>query len=337
MLLHTLRTLAIVAATAPPFFFLLTGCSFEAPAATPSMGLLFVNIEAGRTCASMQDLDDGIDIAKQDEQGFRANRTSKFGLDYSPAAKQQCNGMPQKVIFQGPFPDGTMRCVSEHIVPASYPTITAAAQAECDKMKLTEEDGTPYHCASIAWPAYHADTVFPDTCTEPGTPSTNFQDPRKIGPMKPVTWSSPVNVIADTNSLTKMSVTPDYDAGAVASTILAADTNGAFEFTAKETNKERVAGFSVGATDNDPGDDVDFAVVLQNNGTLRVREMGFDKATQPYMADAVIRIVRVNGIIAYYNNGKLIYAGMTAASSVLRATVSLKDKDATIKNAQTSF
>jgi hypothetical protein len=340
MLVHTLKTLMLMAVTAPPFFMLLTGCTFGAPGEAASSGI-FCNIERGRQCATTEDIAMGIDIARQDEQGFFVGGTSTYGLDYSPAATAQCSGMPQKVLFQGQFPEGTQFCVKPSSIGGSgtYPTVTAACQAKCDAEKLIDNDGNPYHCSDVAWPAHRADMVFDGACTSTGTPSTSFQDPRKLPPMKPVAWTNLVNVSATGNSLKKTSATPAYDAGAAATRLLDVTVNGAFEFTATETNTERTAGLATGPLpDNDPSDaDIAYAVVLRNDGTFSVTEFQQPKFTGSYAAGDRIRVQVLGGIVSYYKNGAFQFAGSTATAPALRVSVSLKDPGATITNAQTTF
>jgi hypothetical protein len=137
-----------------------------------------------------------------------------------------------------------------------------------------------------------------------------------------------------------MSATPVYDAGANATTLLAVAVNGAFEFIATETNTERTAGFAEGAMlpDGDFSDqDIHYAVVLENNGTLRVTEMQQTKYTGTYVSGDRIRIAVMGGIVVYLKNDKLLFGGTTTSATALRLSVSLKDNGATITNGQITF
>lgn len=343
MLVHTLKTLMLMAVTAPPFFLLLTGCTFGAPGASDQSTGIFCNIERGRECATTGDIEMGIDLAKQDEQGFWIQKSSEYGLDYSAAATSQCSGMPQKVLFKAAIPEGEALCAdsSSFSNPVLPEEVIGACRAACDAKKLVEPDGMPYRCDHVAWPAHGAEKVaFPGACTTTGTPSTAFQDSRKLPPFKPVVWRDPTNVVVMGNSLRKMSATPAYDAGANATTLLDVAVNGAFEFTATETDRERTAGLAEGPLQDDhdvSADDIKYAVVLEKNGILRVTESGQTKATDTYAAGDTIRIEVMGGIVVYLKNQKPLFSGTATNATVLRVSASLKDPVSTITNARTTF
>lgn len=351
-----LKTLLVVALSAPPFLLVLTGCAFTPlplPSPAPLTAAIFCNIEADRVCATQMDELMGVDIAKQYEAGFLANRSAQFGLDYSPAAIAVCGG-PQKVLFRGPFPEGSTVCRNPKqfaieggvghlpgIFPGTYSSVNQACKAWCDGQDWIDDDGNVYKCDHIAWRATGAESPILNACSEAGTPLPTVADLRKVR-QKPVVWGDVFDVNVTGSTLTKTTNTLGWNAGAASTTSLSAGGEGYFEFTAAQTDTERVIGLAIGEPpDPDPSNaDITYAVYLRRDGHLIVQENGLVKFTLATFGPGDrIRVGIIGGVVQYFINGELFYTSATPVSPIskYRISVSLGDPGATIADATTTF
>lgn len=366
MFVQTLKTTLAVALTAPPFLLLLVGCSFEGSAPPrfffdgdrSQTTAIFCDVERGRQCATPEDIAAGFDITRPDE-ALWGGRSNMFAIDYSDKARQKCDGAPQKVLFEGPYPEGNAVCLSPDRFGEGndsngilrYPDTFTACRAWCQEHSKNgslgpwiDGDGNYYSCNDISFPSHRAwESPFADACLESGMLRPDFQDPRKLPNSHPIVWADKVNVQTEdllNNSLRKTSATVGYDAGAASSTAIAPGGSAVFEFTATETSTERTAGFARGLPpDTDPTEiDIAYAVQLRGNGELAVTESLAPVYTGTYATGDRIRLALIQGVVRYFKNGVLLYVSqLPVGNTPLRVSVSLRDEKATITNAYVSF
>jgi hypothetical protein len=89
----------------------------------------------------------------------------------------------------------------------------------------------------------------------------------------------------------------------------------------------------------DPSDaDIFYAVVLQPLGVLTVRENFQTLVTTTYAPNDRIRVAAIAGIVYYFKNDEPLATGSSPiGNSMLRVSVSLRDVNATITDAATTF
>ncbi len=123
--------------------------------------------------------------------------------------------------------------------------------------------------------------------------------------------------------------TSGWNAGAVAAQrILWGD--GFLEFTATETNKRRAAGLSRGDSDQSLVD-IDFAIVLNADGTVEVQESGVSMGLfGSYAANDRLRVEVVAGVVKYYRNAGLLFTSSATPFFPLLADTSLYDTGGTL-------
>jgi hypothetical protein len=156
-----------------------------------------------------------------------------------------------------------------------------------------------------------------------------------------VVWTSLVGVSATGNSLTKTAGTSAFDAGAVSTQSFFGD--GYVQITASQTNTYRMFGLSNGNT-NASDADIDFALYLFGDGTLRIKEGGvsrFVSGSNPtfgtYMTGDLLRVAVEGGVVKYRKNGTLLYTSTVAPTFPLLVDTSLFTPASTITNAVISF
>jgi len=149
-----------------------------------------------------------------------------------------------------------------------------------------------------------------------------------------ISWTSHFSVTPSGNSLTKAG---DYgwDAGAV-STKSISTGDGYAEFTASETNTNRMFGLSNGQTDHSYTD-IDFAIYLDSGGAIQVYEGGsYRGVVGSYSAGDRLRVSVEGGIVKYRKNGVLLYTSAVTPTHPLLVDTSLYSPGATITNATIS-
>lgn len=152
----------------------------------------------------------------------------------------------------------------------------------------------------------------------------------------PVSWTSGVNVSINGNDLRKNAGSDAFNAGAVSTERV--NGNGFVEVTVNETNTNRMFGLSRGNTDVD-FDDIDFAIQLRDNGTLRVRRNG-DVVFDPtpafnYRSGDVVRIEVNDNDVLFKLNGTTFFTlsnVITTSSFPLLVDTSLRTINATLEN-----
>jgi hypothetical protein len=146
-------------------------------------------------------------------------------------------------------------------------------------------------------------------------------------------WQNVDDVTAVGNSLTKnLGVADLWNAGAsTVQAIVAGD--GYMQFTTAEANTNKMAGLSVGDT-NQNYVEIDYAVYLNQNGKVLVYENGVNRGQMgTYVAGDVFRVTVTGGsVVTYSKNGAVFYTSTVAPSSPLRVDTSLKTPGATLNN-----
>ena len=274
----------------------LPNCSFDAAGLAdtnafrgfpPRTSAIFCDIErpAGRRCATPEEIAASIRLAEA-AVALVAGRTALTGLDDSPAALSRCGGQPEVVEFFGPFPEGGHECVNCGVIGPMAPHASNAdfCTAVCLDLFATDDVNLPPSAEALAFctPArarlstnFPATGCFDNACATMGGVDPTFDDPRRHP--EPVDWVNLVGVNAGGGSLQRTAPeTGNYDAGASSSAsqfITGGDAY--FEFTAVETDRDRLAGLSSGPA---PAgsltlNDIGFALRMQA-GRLAVLEFG---------------------------------------------------------------
>jgi hypothetical protein len=147
-----------------------------------------------------------------------------------------------------------------------------------------------------------------------------------------VVWkiSDLVNTQASGNNLVKINAS-GWNGGAASWNTVS--NNGFFEFTATETNIERMAGLST-TNVNASYTTIQYAVYLVNNGTYRVYESNNDRGGfGTYSTNDVFRVSVEANVVKYFRNGVLFYTSAVAPTLPLLVDVSINQTGGTITNA----
>jgi alpha-tubulin suppressor-like RCC1 family protein len=137
------------------------------------------------------------------------------------------------------------------------------------------------------------------------------------------------NVGVSGTTVTKTSAA-GWNGGLNSTTSLGGD--GWFEFSAQETNTDRVAGLGNGNTDWSDAD-VDFGIFLKSDGTLAVLESGVSRgAFGAYAVGDRFRVEVGNGVVVYRKNGLVFYTSAVAPTFPLAVDTSLNQVGATLAN-----
>jgi hypothetical protein len=148
-----------------------------------------------------------------------------------------------------------------------------------------------------------------------------------------VRWkiSDLLNVVASSNSLTKMQSGGNWDGGAASYNTV--NNNGYFQFTATETNTSRVAGLS-SSNANASNATVQYGFYLVNTGVLQILETNVNKGTfGSYTTNDVLKVSVEGNVVKYYKNGTLLYISATAPVLPMLVDVSINTLAGTITNA----
>jgi alpha-tubulin suppressor-like RCC1 family protein len=120
--------------------------------------------------------------------------------------------------------------------------------------------------------------------------------------------------------------------GGASSTVSVGSGDLWMEFSAAETNTDRVAGLSNGDTDASDTD-VDFAVRLKADGTVGVSEAGVDRGSfGAYAKGDRFRVEVVAGTVKYRKNGLVFYTSGVSPAYPTGVDTSLNQVGATIAN-----
>lgn len=147
-----------------------------------------------------------------------------------------------------------------------------------------------------------------------------------------VNWDpvSLLNVEASGNNLLKIQSNGNWNGGAAS--INKVSNNGHFQFSASETNTQRMAGLST--TDvNSNYNTIQYAIYLVNNATVRIYESGNDRGGfGTYISGDVFKISVENNVVKYYQNSNLLYISAISPTLPLLADVSILNTGGTITN-----
>jgi PKD repeat protein len=157
-------------------------------------------------------------------------------------------------------------------------------------------------------------------------------NPGVLKSTQPVQWTNVAGSSVSNGVLTKTAESMWGNAGATSAQSIQSG-NGYVEFTADETDKERMCGLSVN-TDNHDWTDIAFAAHLNTGGAFYVVESGASRGYfGDYSSGDVFRVSLEAGIIRYYRNGSLFYTSGLKPSYPLRAAAALDGSGATIAGA----
>lgn len=130
--------------------------------------------------------------------------------------------------------------------------------------------------------------------------------------------------------ITKIQSDGNWDGGAASWNSLY--NNGYIQFTAAETNKARMIGLST-TNANSNYTTIQYAVYLQNNGTVSIYENGNNLANiGSYANNDIFKISVDNNVVKYYQNTVLIYTSTVPPTLPLLVDVSIKHVGGTVSN-----
>ena len=150
-----------------------------------------------------------------------------------------------------------------------------------------------------------------------------------VGSAGSITWSSPVNVTSNGNSLTKTAGCDGCsDAGAVSQQQISG--NGYAQFTADGSGLLRLAGLTPSFSTNPAS--IAFGIRLQGS-YAEVRESGIYRTDVPVAAGDVFRISVQGGVVSYSKNGTVFYTSSQASSGSLFFGVTIANLNGAIGSA----
>jgi alpha-tubulin suppressor-like RCC1 family protein len=146
--------------------------------------------------------------------------------------------------------------------------------------------------------------------------------------LETLVWTNASNLLVQGSSLTKTG-SDGWNATASSSNSIQSG-DGWLEFTAIETDKERVLGLkSTGSASSYT--DIDFAIDLKSTGTIEIYELGTSRGSfGAYTLGDRLRIEVEYGIVRYLRNGVLLYTSSTAPTYPLHAETAAYSAGATL-------
>ncbi len=140
-----------------------------------------------------------------------------------------------------------------------------------------------------------------------------------------------VNTQATGNNLIKINAT-GWNGGAASWNTVA--NNGYLEFTASETNTERMIGLST-TNASESFTTIQYAIYLVNNGTVRVYESNLDRgAFGSYATNDVFRVSVEANVVKYFRNDVLFYTSTVTPTLPLLVDISINQTGGTVTNAR---
>jgi hypothetical protein len=161
------------------------------------------------------------------------------------------------------------------------------------------------------------------------TPDAGIADAVFAGNLgQAVEWTAKVNVAASDSLLTKTGAI-GWNAGAISTRSIITD-DGFVSFTTNETDTQKILGLSHGNS-NSSFTDVDFGILLTDNGRIHVYENGTDQGSfGDYMLGDTFHVSIENGAVQYRKNGALFYTSAAAPTYPLLVDAALFTPDATL-------
>jgi len=168
------------------------------PGPSPVSGAVMCDIpkpEAGTGCADPSDVGTLASLASA-AVVLNLGDTHAPVLDFSATATAACGGLPKKVDFFGPWPDGLTVCLNCGTqIPAVYANATAACVAQCiDSINFSEvptpAEGVEAFCGAHAHVAtnFKENDCFQGFCSDGGMPIPNHPADTRRNP-EDVSWT----------------------------------------------------------------------------------------------------------------------------------------------------
>jgi len=149
---------------------------------------------------------------------------------------------------------------------------------------------------------------------------------------QPIQWTNLLGVTVSGATVTKITESMWGNAGATSVQSIESG-DGYVEFTALETNEERMCGLSVN-TANQGWGDIAFATHLNTGGAFYVVESGASRGYfGDYRSGDVFRVSVESGVVKYYRNGTVFFTSTLKPSYPLQAAAVFDGSGATIANA----
>jgi hypothetical protein len=146
-----------------------------------------------------------------------------------------------------------------------------------------------------------------------------------------VIWTNAVGVLVSDNSLTKTGTTAGWNAGA-SSTKAIASGDGFVEFTATETNMDRMLGLNNGDAGQSYAE-IKYGIYLTNYGGYAVYHSGISSGLLGnYSSGDVFRISIDNGAVRFSRNGAVFYTSSVAPAYPLKVDTTMATPGSTITN-----
>ncbi|MCZ8128736.1 MAG: Ig-like domain-containing protein [Microcystis sp. LE19-114.1B] len=148
-----------------------------------------------------------------------------------------------------------------------------------------------------------------------------------------VVWklSDLVNTQSNGNNLTKTTSNGNWDGGAASWNTVS--NQGYFQFSASETNTERMVGLS-STNANANFNTIQYTWYLRSNGTCEIYESGsFRGSYGTYSNNDLFRISVEAGVVKYYQNNILRYISTISPNLPLLVDVSINSVNGTVSNA----
>lgn len=166
--------------------------------------------------------------------------------------------------------------------------------------------------------------------------STVSQNPGCFVGEEQVVWdlAETQNITVNANSLEKVQVGNIWNAGSASANSV--DDNGAFRFTAEESNTEKMIGLSSNSS-NGNQNAIQYAFYLRQNGVIRIREQGNDRGNfGSYQAGDEFKLAIDGGVVNYYKNNNLLFISPNTPSLPLLADVAINYEGTRITEAYIS-
>ena len=158
-----------------------------------------------------------------------------------------------------------------------------------------------------------------------------------IGQPYNVVWTDLVGTAVNGAILEKTVPSGWSNGGAASTNVLAIGIDGYVEFTAVQTNSERIFGLSEVNT-NENYTTIDYAMYVRNNTTLHVYESGVYKGQHStYIAGDLLRVERIGTTVYYKKNGVTFYTSTTTSTTSLIVDATLNESIAILTDVKASF
>src|SRR5205085_2351097 len=149
-------------------------------------------------------------------------------------------------------------------------------------------------------------------------------------------WTNLVNSTAHDNSVQKTAGQNDADDASATSLQSVASGDAYVEFTAIDTDKDRVCGLSNSNAIHAAASDINFAIKMTSARKAMVIENGEVKVKVKYKPKNVFRVAIESSVVHYYKNGELIYTSQTRPVYPMLVTASLVNTMSSVDNVMVS-